>query len=88
MTRWKNGRKGKKMRLIDAEAFVPDIASFDGDDWHYGYSEKQIENAPTIDAIPIDYIMQRADALIEPDVRGARVLYGLVMNWNGEEQNE
>lgn len=41
------------MRLIDADAFVPDIASFDGDDWHYGYSEKQIANAPTIDAVEV-----------------------------------
>ena len=47
-----------------------------------------LEKQPTIDAIPIDYIMQRADALIETNVYGAKVLYGLVMIWNGEEQND
>lgn len=43
---------------------------------------------PTIDAIPIGYIMQRADALKEADEYGARVLYGLIMIWNGKEQND
>ena len=35
-------------RLIDADALVADTSFFDGGDWHYGYSAKQIENAPTI----------------------------------------
>lgn len=41
------------MRLIDADALVADTSFFDGDDWHYGYSAKQIANAPTIDAVPV-----------------------------------
>ena len=35
-------------RLVDADALVADTSFFDGDDWYYGYSAKQIQNAPTI----------------------------------------
>ena len=35
-------------RLVDADALVADTSFFDGGDWHYGYSAKQIQNAPTI----------------------------------------
>lgn len=35
-------------RLIDADALVADTSFYDGGDWHYGYSTKQIDNAPTI----------------------------------------
>ena len=35
-------------RLIDAGMLVPDTSFFDGGDWHYGYSARQIECAPTI----------------------------------------
>jgi hypothetical protein len=40
-------------RLIDANALVPDTSFFDGGDWHYGYSAKQLEAAPTVDAVPV-----------------------------------
>ena len=42
-----------EQRLIDANALVADTSFFDGDEWHYGYSAKQIENAPTVDAVPV-----------------------------------
>ena len=40
-------------RYIDADALVADTSFFDGDEWHYGYSAKQIENAPTVDAVQV-----------------------------------
>lgn len=42
-----------EVRLIDANALVADTSFYDGGDWHYGYSAKQIENAPTVDAVPV-----------------------------------
>lgn len=90
------------MRLIDADALKSDHNM--GDEcnkcktkwrecqYDYIYSKMDfctwIDDAPTIDAVPIDYIMQRADVLKETDEYGARVLYGIVMNWNGEVQND
>lgn len=70
------------MRLIDADAL--DIVYKDGND----ALVRNLDDAPTIDAVPIGYIMQRADALIETNVYGAKVLYGLVMIWRGKEQND
>ena len=35
-------------RLVDADALMSDISFFDGGNWHYGYSVKQIQYAPTI----------------------------------------
>ena len=85
------------MRLIDAEMLKENIPNTNVDifencrncstltDWQV---KELIDKMPTIDAIPIGYIMQRADALKETDEYGARVLYGLIMIWNGEEQND
>ena len=38
------------MRLIDADALVADTQFFDGHEWHYGYTEDEIKEAPTIAA--------------------------------------
>ena len=38
------------MRLIDADALVADTRFFDGHEWHYGYTEDEIKEAPTIAA--------------------------------------
>lgn len=40
-------------RYIDADALVTDITFFDGDKYHYGYSQGMIESAPTVDAVPV-----------------------------------
>ena len=34
--------------LIDRNALVPDTSFYDGGDWHYGYSKKTIQYAPTV----------------------------------------
>lgn len=41
------------MRLIDADALVADTQFFDGHEWHYGYTEDEIKEAPTIDAVEV-----------------------------------
>lgn len=86
------------MRLIDADALKENFPSdakltighytFINNSVGVNFVRETIDNAPTIDAVSVDYIIQRADALKDTDEYGARVLYGLVMNWNGEEQND
>jgi hypothetical protein len=75
----------RTMRLIDADALKERLIANIGLTNCIDISFKEV---PTVDAVPIDYIMQRANVLKETDEHGARVLYGLVMNWNGEEQHE
>lgn len=41
------------MRLIDADALTTDISFFDGENYHYGYSQGMINSAPTIDAVEV-----------------------------------
>lgn len=78
------------MRLIDADELLEHFESCvtNGRPLSNLYDLSEIidyvESMPTIDAVPIGYIMQRADALIETNVYGAKVLYGLVMIWKGE----
>ena len=40
-------------RYIDADALVTDISFFDGDKYHYGYSQGMINAAPTVDSVPV-----------------------------------
>ena len=61
------GQRGKSMRLIDADKlkFVPALIEpvLVGDEphWETIILKDRIDNAPTIDAIPIEYIQQWLD---------------------------
>lgn len=57
----------KKMRLIDADKLkLEQIARIQLGEMQeyfalYSYSKNQIEEAPAVEAIPIDWLMQKAD---------------------------
>ena len=45
------------MRLIDAEKLRPDTTSYNTCGWPFtSFSEKQIYEAPTVEAIPIEWL--------------------------------
>lgn len=60
-------------RYIDADALVTDISFFDGENFHYGYSQGTIESAPTVDAVPVEWIENYVKWLRKREIQFAPV---------------
>lgn len=90
------------MRLIDADAVYKILESCEirkatiGNHWEYGYTcgieraESEIECAPTVDAIPIEWIKKYSQKIYDDD--GGRYsskasgIYRMIYDW--EKKNE
>ena len=83
------------MRLIDADALAKDIETFNRplcDDYHMkGYVLDQIitdiKNAPTVEAIPIEYIEREIDAWNRTKVQAYHAICyrHLIDDWRREQ---
>lgn len=76
-------KTSSKKRLIDANALIKE-ANADG---AYGYvDEKQIADAPTVDAVPVSELLSLRDSLYEDNLitmRGLRDLNMLIAKYEG-----
>jgi len=91
-----------KQRLIDANKLEPDTCyarSLNKAEslYDYSYSERQINDAPTVDAIPIewinryllDYLYLDNERLPDDEVDdGYYYIETMVSNWRKEKDNE
>lgn len=55
------------MRLIDADELEMKVVHRDTDGWgpQYGVFAYQLREAPTIDAIPVDWLRERASRMLD-----------------------
>lgn len=80
------------MRLIDADRLaVDEVVSIylKGVQEHFGlfsYPKCEIDEAPTVEAIPIEWFKQKMDRLLENEIFGAEVYQWVLNRWYEDKE--
>ena len=69
------------MRLIDADKLKEEL-KVNG----FGYQYYMLDNAPTVEAIPIEWILKWACEFIDPNSEGYKMAMELVHDWRKENE--